>query len=54
MNNKQNNTKPTELRMTRQRRVILEELSTPNHHPTADAIYHQVRLKIPNISLGTV
>ncbi|MCP4378625.1 MAG: transcriptional repressor [bacterium] len=54
MNNKQNNTKPTELRMTRQRRVILEELGTPNHHPTADAIYHRVRLKIPNISLGTV
>jgi len=42
------------LRMTRQRRVILEELSAPGRHPTADAVYQHVRRKIPNISLGTV
>ncbi|MDP6543600.1 MAG: transcriptional repressor [Phycisphaerae bacterium] len=46
--------KPVELRMTRQRRVILEELDTPGRHPTADSVYQRVRLRIPNISLGTV
>ena len=45
---------PAELRMTRQRRFILEELDAPGRHPTADAVYQQVRLRIPNISLGTV
>jgi Fur family transcriptional regulator, ferric uptake regulator len=42
------------LRMTRQRRLILQELSAPGRHPTADAVYRNVRRKIPNISLGTV
>ena len=46
--------KASELRMTRQRRVILEELETSGQHPTADAIYHNVRQRMPNISLGTV
>jgi len=40
--------------MTRQRRLILEELDAPGRHPTADAVYQRVRLRIPNISLGTV
>jgi len=46
--------KPAELRLTRQRRFILEELDAPGRHPTADTIYQRVRLRIPNISLGTV
>ncbi len=44
----------TQNRMTRQRRVILEELSKVTSHPTADEIYNMVREKMPNISLGTV
>jgi len=40
--------------MTRQRRVILEELRKVTSHPTADAVYEMVRRHIPTISLGTV
>ena len=46
--------KETNLRMTRQRRVILEELRKMNGHPTADEIYAVVRERLPKISLGTV
>ena len=42
------------MRMTKQRRVILEALRERNIHPTADAIYEMVRKQIPKISLGTV
>ena len=42
------------LRMTRQRRIILEELRKFTHHPSADEIYEVVRERIPRISLGTV
>jgi Fe2+ or Zn2+ uptake regulation protein len=41
-------------RMTRQRRVIFEELQKMKTHPTADELYQRVREKISNISLGTV
>jgi Fur family ferric uptake transcriptional regulator len=41
-------------RMTRQRRVILEELQKVTSHPTADTVYELVRRRIPTISLGTV
>ncbi len=44
----------TQSRMTRQRRIILEELSKVKSHPTADEVYNMVREKMPNISLGTV
>ncbi len=44
----------TQSRMTRQRRVILEELSKVKSHPTADEVYNMVRERMPNISLGTV
>ena len=54
MNRLQTEVKPAALRMTRQRCVILEELDRPGTHPTADAVYQRVRLRIPNISLGTV
>lgn len=41
-------------RMTRQRRVILEEIKKVDTHPTADDIYRVVRGRLPRISLGTV
>ena len=41
-------------RMTRQRKLILEELRKLKTHPTADEIYSMVRAKLPRISLGTV
>jgi Fur family ferric uptake transcriptional regulator len=43
-----------ELRMTKQRRVILEELKKMESHPTADDIFQVVRRKLPRMSLGTV
>ena len=41
-------------RMTRQKMVILEELSKVTSHPTAYEVYEMVRERIPRISLGTV
>jgi Fe2+ or Zn2+ uptake regulation protein len=46
--------KENEMRMTRQRKIILEELQKVNTHPSADEIYEMVRLRLPRISLGTV
>ncbi len=46
--------KQTNLRMTRQRKVILEELRKVNTHPSADEVYEMVRKRLPRISLGTV
>jgi len=43
-----------QLRITRQRRVILEELQRTKSHPTADELYRKVRRRLPRISLGTV
>jgi Fur family ferric uptake transcriptional regulator len=40
--------------MTRQRKVILEELRNVDTHPSADEIYEMVRKRLPHISLGTV
>ena len=40
--------------MTRQRRVILEELRKLDFHPTADEVYEIVRRRLPRISLSTV
>lgn len=58
MNGRANNIRELDrsdkLRMTRQRRVILEELRKDNSHPTADTLYEQVRKRLPRISLGTV
>ncbi|MGO9569428.1 MAG: Fur family transcriptional regulator [Desulfomonilaceae bacterium] len=42
------------LRMTPQRRIILEELREVHTHPTAGEIYEIVRKRLPRISLGTV
>lgn len=41
-------------RLTKQRKVILEELTKLSTHPTADELYQIVRQRMPNISLGTV
>lgn len=41
-------------RMTRQRRIILEEVSRLKSHPTADEVYRIVRKRMPKVSLGTV
>ena len=46
--------KQSNLRMTRQREVILEELRKVNTHPSADEVYEMVRKRLPRISLGTV
>ena len=46
--------KEKSLRMTTQRKVILEELKKIHTHPSADEIYEVVRLRLPRISLGTV
>lgn len=46
--------KRSNLRMTRQRKVILEELRKVFTHPSADEIYEVVRKRLPRISLGTV
>ncbi len=41
-------------RLTKQRKVILDELRKTKSHPTADELYEMVRKRIPNISLATV
>ena len=51
---KGNDMKTSIRRITKQRRVILEELKKTKSHPTADELYQMVRKRIPNISLGTV
>jgi Fur family ferric uptake transcriptional regulator len=42
------------LRMTRQRRMILEEVRKAKSHPTAYEVYKKVQDWLPRISLGTV
>ena len=42
------------MRITKQRKVILEQLKKHKDHPGADVIYTEVRKIIPKISLGTV
>ncbi len=42
------------LRMTQQRKIILEELRKVDTHPSADEVYELVRKRLPRISLGTV
>lgn len=43
-----------DMRLTNQRKLILEELRAVTSHPTADEVYGMVRQKMPRISLGTV
>lgn len=42
------------MRMTKQKKVILEVLKNTTSHPTADWVYEQAKKQIPDISLGTV
>ena len=42
------------LRMTRQRKALLEAVREHEEHPTADQVYRRVRRKLPHISLATV
>lgn len=42
------------LKYSRQREAIKEFLMTRKDHPTADAVYMNVKKEFPNISLGTV
>jgi len=42
------------MRLTSQRKVILEEHRKVTSHPTATEIYDMVRERLPRISLGTV
>ncbi len=46
--------KEKQLRMTPQRKILVEELRKLDSHPTADELYQAVRRKLPHISLGTV
>jgi Fe2+ or Zn2+ uptake regulation protein len=41
-------------RMTHQRSVILEEVKLCQGHPKADEVYERVRVRLPQISMGTV
>lgn len=54
MNEKTGSENASALRMTRQRRVILEELKKVSSHPTAEMVYRMARRRLANISLGTV
>ena len=42
------------MRNTKQRELILDTLKPHFDHPTANTIYDEVRVLMPNISLGTV
>ncbi|MEN8188940.1 MAG: transcriptional repressor [Thermodesulfobacteriota bacterium] len=42
------------MRLTTQRQIILEELGKVTSHPTANEIYDMVRKRLPRIGLGTV
>jgi Fe2+ or Zn2+ uptake regulation protein len=44
----------SEIRLTPQRQVILEELAKVKTHPTANEVYDMVRKRLPRIGLGTV
>ncbi len=44
----------TTLRVTKQRKVLLDELCKVYTHPTADELYQMARKRLPRISLGTV
>lgn len=42
------------LRITSQRKIILDYLRTVRTHPSAEEVYKNVRKKLPQISLSTV
>ncbi|MHC1729314.1 MAG: Fur family transcriptional regulator [Syntrophobacteraceae bacterium] len=44
----------TVFRITRQRRIMLDQIKMMKSHPTACQLYDAVRKKLPDISLATV
>ncbi|SHI82069.1 Fur family transcriptional regulator, ferric uptake regulator [Desulfatibacillum alkenivorans DSM 16219] len=54
MNASNHTYRPEPLRMTNQRKGILEEVQKARQHLTADEVYELVRKKQPRISLSTV
>lgn len=48
------NKKAKKDRLTSQRKLILDYLRSVKTHPSAEDIYHEVKKKLPRISLGTV
>ena len=42
------------MRLTTQRQIILEELGKVRSHPTANEVYDMVRKRLPRIGLGTI
>ena len=43
-----------EIRFSRQRESIIENLCSRKDHPTADMVYSEIRTIYPHVSLGTV
>lgn len=41
-------------RNTKQLEVVWEAIRDDSSHPTADQVYDKVRVRLPNVSLGTV
>ncbi len=46
--------KGKKMKMTVQRRIILEEVRNLKSHPSADEVYVAVRRRLPDISMATV
>ncbi len=44
----------TTTKRSKQRDAIVAFLKTRKDHPTADTVYQEIRMVIPNISLGTI
>jgi len=42
------------MRLTHQRKIILEELKNLGNHPTVDEVYLAVKKRLPRISMSTV
>ncbi len=42
------------MRITHQRKIILEELKNLGNHPTVDEVYVAVKKRLPKISMSTV
>lgn len=42
------------LRLTAQRRVVLDAVRGSDGHPTADEVFRAARVRLPRISLGTI
>ncbi len=42
------------LRLTRQRRMVYEELSRVDTHPRAEEVFQMVKRRLPQVSLGTI